>query len=106
MATKFLSPDAQFRAGVNMREEPTRPTMRRLAAAVGSEDRSRPSRRRARSRGRRPSSEFAAMRNQEDAPPCSDLRLDHDPQRQLLQVRELWDHQRLCMMKTLIIWGE
>jgi ribonucleoside-diphosphate reductase alpha chain len=70
MATKFLSPEAQFRAGVNIREEPvtqpgfgTRdsgfvaaPKARADAPAIAVKPRS---------------SEFAAMRNQEDAPPCS-----------------------------------
>jgi ribonucleoside-diphosphate reductase alpha chain len=72
MATKFLSPEAQFRVGVNMREEPeardsgsgTRDSANVVRAEpkvqVSSEPTSRP-------RG----SEFAAMRNQEDAPPCS-----------------------------------
>jgi ribonucleoside-diphosphate reductase alpha chain len=79
MATKFLSPEAQFRVGVNMREEPGETGTRdsglgtrdpglgtRTSGAVG--------------RGFSPAeieavkpktSEFAAMRNQEDAPPCS-----------------------------------
>jgi ribonucleoside-diphosphate reductase alpha chain len=85
MATKFLSPEAQFRVGVNMREEPAsaeatagRPAENRDSGSgardsanvvsgrteprvqVSSEPTSKP-------RG----SEFAAMRNQEDAPPCS-----------------------------------
>src|SRR5690606_25296405 len=72
MATKFLSPDAQFHAGVNVREEPPAapaeppagPGRRTPSAAPAPERRSsgdpRP----------RPSA-FAAMRNQEDAPPCS-----------------------------------
>jgi ribonucleoside-diphosphate reductase alpha chain len=68
MATKFLSADAQFRAGVNMREEPTAPAAApEVAPAVTvtppSTDRV--------SETRAKTSEFAAMRNQEDAPPCS-----------------------------------
>ena len=69
MAAKFLSPEAQYRAGVNNREEAddagaaaarraTRWPSRRVAAT--------PARRR-----RRPSRAFAAIQNQEDAPPCS-----------------------------------
>jgi ribonucleoside-diphosphate reductase alpha chain len=83
MATKFLSTDAQFRAGVNLKEEPqTRdsglgardpglgargsngdaavaaPTAAATATAAAAPDKPR-------------GSEFAAMRNQEDAPPCS-----------------------------------
>ena len=80
MATKFLSPEAQFRAGVNMREEPPGRRMERARRC----ERQRPCRRRHRRRrggssdppaGAEPkkpkTSEFAAMRNQEDAPPCS-----------------------------------
>jgi ribonucleoside-diphosphate reductase alpha chain len=69
MATKFLSTEAQFRAGVNLREEPeaaveTPPA--RPAPAVrrgGSSDPPAEAKPRA--------SEFGALRNQEDAPPCS-----------------------------------
>src|SRR5687767_11611740 len=68
MATKFLSPEAQFRAGVNMREEPAEdaapvsaaPAPTPVAAArtdVKIEAAKK--------------SEFGALRNQEDAPPCS-----------------------------------
>ena len=59
MATKFLSPEAQFRAGVNMRE-PAEPKRRHRAPVVAA----------APPQSRR-TSEFAAMQNQEDAPPCS-----------------------------------
>ncbi len=69
LATKFLSPEAQFRAGVNMREEAvapeavaevkvapiTTPDPRRGACAGGGERRST----------------VGAFQNQEDAPPCS-----------------------------------
>ena len=34
------------------------------------------------------------------------VRLDHDPQRQLLQVRQLWHDVWLRLMRSLIIWGE
>jgi ribonucleoside-diphosphate reductase alpha chain len=68
MAAKFLSPEAQFRAGVNNREEVTT-TPEQLALDVaatarsaGSPDPARPA--------IRPSS-FAPIQNQEDAPPCS-----------------------------------
>jgi ribonucleoside-diphosphate reductase alpha chain len=68
MATKFLSPEAQFRAGVNMREDPSEApapaepaTPKVTIAAPSDERRSSPPK----------TSEFAAMRNQEDAPPCS-----------------------------------
>src|SRR3954468_1155725 len=66
MATKFLSPEAQFRAGVNNREElVTSPEQLPLdvAAAAGAS---------ATAVIASPKiSAFAAMKNQEDAPPCS-----------------------------------
>ena len=66
MAAKFLSPEAQFRAGVNNREElVTSPEQLPLdvAAAAGASATaviSSPK-----------TSSFAAIKNQEDAPPCS-----------------------------------
>jgi ribonucleoside-diphosphate reductase alpha chain len=66
MATKFLSSDAQFRAGVNNREElVTTPEQLPLdvAAAAGASATAvitSPK-----------TASFAAMQNQEDAPPCS-----------------------------------
>jgi ribonucleoside-diphosphate reductase alpha chain len=78
MATKFLSPEAQYRVGVNLREEP--------AEGAGSGDRGAG----IGARGSAPgvvsgfsrtetkieasvkkTTEYAAIRNQEDAPPCS-----------------------------------
>ncbi len=58
MATKFLSTEAQFNAGVNLREpaEPKPQAPAPVVAAVPAKPRS---------------SEFAAIQNQEDAPPCS-----------------------------------
>ena len=70
MASKFLSPEAQFRAGVNNRDEAAeRRTAEGYAAtakAVAAEPVAVPA----------PpptprKSAFAAMQNQEDAPPCS-----------------------------------
>ncbi|HEX4567225.1 MAG TPA: vitamin B12-dependent ribonucleotide reductase, partial [Vicinamibacterales bacterium] len=71
MAAKFLSPEAQFRAGVNNREEVTITTPEQLPLAV-AETAKAPA---------HPSSSFvslsaksasfAAIQNQEDAPPCS-----------------------------------
>ena len=79
MATKFLSPEAQYRAGVNMREEPGEinvPVSSKPGTSEGgsrtevkSETPKAETTLRAESRPR--ASEFAAMRNQEDAPPCS-----------------------------------
>ena len=66
MATKFLSADAQFRVGVNNREEMvTTPEQLPLdvAAAAGASATA--------SIASPKTSSFAAMQNQEDAPPCS-----------------------------------
>jgi ribonucleoside-diphosphate reductase alpha chain len=66
MATKFLSPDAQFRAGVNVREDlvssPEQLPLDVAAAAGASATAAIAS---------RALSSFAAIQNQEDAPPCS-----------------------------------
>jgi ribonucleoside-diphosphate reductase alpha chain len=67
MASKFLSSEAQFRAGVNMREEPTaevpvaKVTVTTPAPGAVAAPEAKPA---------KPSS-FAAMQNQTDAPPCS-----------------------------------
>jgi ribonucleoside-diphosphate reductase alpha chain len=75
MATKFLSPEAQFRAGVNLRAEPSddradppragglsEDSAAALAAGLQAfiEPKAAPK-----------TSEFAAIQTQEDAPPCS-----------------------------------
>jgi ribonucleoside-diphosphate reductase alpha chain len=73
MAAKFLSPEAQFRAGVNNREEVTTPEQLTLdvkamaepgatgtSGTTGTAGTAAPK-----------GSKFAAMQNQEDAPPCS-----------------------------------
>jgi ribonucleoside-diphosphate reductase alpha chain len=88
MATKFLSPEAQFRAGVNLKEpaEPTstsdvgagfsRPETAaapKVSDVVSGFSRTEASDRRGAPSGapdRKPS-EFAAIQAQEDAPPCS-----------------------------------
>src|SRR6185436_3081697 len=66
MAAKFLSPEAQFRAGVNNREEaeatPEQLPLDAAAAAGASPTGAITSKAR---------SSFAAIKNQEDAPPCS-----------------------------------
>jgi ribonucleoside-diphosphate reductase alpha chain len=71
LAAKFLSPEAQYRAGVNNREEVTTPEQLVLdvqnaastfaAQSAATVDKSAASAR----------SKFAAIQNQEDAPPCS-----------------------------------
>jgi ribonucleoside-diphosphate reductase alpha chain len=78
MATKFLSPEAQYRAGVNMREEPAEaeeaivsPVSPKLGTSEGGRTetvRTEPS---PKTEAKPKTSEFAAMRNQEDAPPCT-----------------------------------
>jgi ribonucleoside-diphosphate reductase alpha chain len=74
MATKFLSHEAQYRAGVNVREAPAPDEV------DGSPGSTRPDRAGPRDRRAGPAdpppvrartSEFAAIRNQEDAPPCT-----------------------------------
>ena len=68
MATKFLSTEAQFRAGVNMREEPIEEPAPVAEDSAASrvvrlrEDEITP---------KAKASEYAAIQNQEDAPPCS-----------------------------------
>jgi ribonucleoside-diphosphate reductase alpha chain len=75
MATKFLSPDAQFRAGVNVREDYTASTPEQLALDVkATADAPAPPAGAAPGAGVGPtfrSGGFAAIQNQEDAPPCS-----------------------------------
>ena len=66
MASKFLSSEAQFRAGVNMREEPGAEVEAPAAAPKVTVSVAAP----AETKPARPSS-FAAMQNQTDAPPCS-----------------------------------
>jgi ribonucleoside-diphosphate reductase alpha chain len=66
MAAKFLSPEAQYRAGVNNRDElVTTPEQLPLdvAAAAGASPTA--------VIASKATSSFAAMQNQEDAPPCS-----------------------------------
>src|SRR5687768_14320248 len=85
MATKFLSPEAQFRAGVNIREtvgdsgSGARDSGLGIRdSGLGTRDSGLGTRDSGSARGTRSdpapkskTSEFAAMRNQEDAPPCS-----------------------------------
>jgi ribonucleoside-diphosphate reductase alpha chain len=74
MATKFLSPEAQYRAGVNLREEiaeePT-PEVASPASAVSGFSRTDGVGRTDVKIEATKKSEFGALRNQEDAPPCS-----------------------------------
>jgi ribonucleoside-diphosphate reductase alpha chain len=72
MAAKFLSPEAQFRAGVNNREDvTTTPEQLPLQVAeTAAKAPSPPSSSSFASLPAKPAS-FAAIQNQEDAPPCS-----------------------------------
>jgi ribonucleoside-diphosphate reductase alpha chain len=73
LATKFLSPEAQFHVGVNVREPAADTPAAKPAADVESGfSRIQPAAEKKVEAAPKPkSSEFAAMRNQEDAPPCS-----------------------------------
>jgi ribonucleoside-diphosphate reductase alpha chain len=74
LATKFLSPEAQFHVGVNLKEPATDVARTESASEKKVEaDLSASAKATADKHvGPKPkSSEFAAMRNQEDAPPCS-----------------------------------
>jgi ribonucleoside-diphosphate reductase alpha chain len=63
MAAKFLSPEAQYRAGVNVQETVTTPEQLTLdVAALAKPEAPKTS---------PVASKFSSMQNQEDAPPCS-----------------------------------
>jgi ribonucleoside-diphosphate reductase alpha chain len=77
LAVKFLSPEAQFNAGVNVRDEATTPEQLVLdvqntapSANVTNQTVTNPTSFSSPARPPR-SSTFAAIQNQEDAPPCS-----------------------------------
>jgi ribonucleoside-diphosphate reductase alpha chain len=65
MASKFLSPEAQFRAGVNNRDE----VMEAHGNGYGTNGHTEA--KPAIASPRPPTASFAAIQNQEDAPPCS-----------------------------------
>jgi ribonucleoside-diphosphate reductase alpha chain len=72
LASKFLSPEAQFHAGVNGRELDDRPAVSAAAAAspvseTGSASTAKPAPRGANAAA----TPFSTIQNQEDAPPCS-----------------------------------
>ena len=91
LATKFLSPEAQFHAGVNGREPDEangHGELTKTAEAVGA-----------------PQAAAAPKPVLDDSEPgrraaVLDLRLDHDPQRRVLQVRELREYQRLRVIRA------
>ncbi|MBM3779623.1 MAG: vitamin B12-dependent ribonucleotide reductase, partial [Acidimicrobiia bacterium] len=62
MATKFLSPDAQFRVGVNVKDE--NPNVLQATSPASAKEAGR-------SDGGAKPQELAAIQNQEDAPPCT-----------------------------------
>jgi ribonucleoside-diphosphate reductase alpha chain len=68
MASKFLSPEAQYHAGVNNREEVAEPAVPMPQAAVAAPVAASVS---VSTTVVSTTASFAAMRNQEDAPPCS-----------------------------------
>src|SRR5689334_2068608 len=70
MATKFLSPEAQYRAGVNMREDLAEERAEAPAPAAPKVTVSAPTVAPVEAKPSKPTS-FAAMQNQTDAPPCS-----------------------------------
>jgi ribonucleoside-diphosphate reductase alpha chain len=67
LATKFLSPEAQYRAGVNVHEETTTPEQLVLDVAATAPKPDAAGTPAAPPRA----AAFAAIQNQEDAPPCS-----------------------------------
>src|SRR5687768_11047626 len=73
LATKFLSQEAQFHVGVNVREPraDAQPAKAAPEATAPASDVASGFSRKETAAPKPKSSEFAAMRNQEDAPPCS-----------------------------------
>jgi ribonucleoside-diphosphate reductase alpha chain len=68
LAAKFLSEEAQYRAGVNNREEVTSPEQLVLDVTATA---SQPAKPPAPAAPKPSATRFAAIQNQEDAPPCS-----------------------------------
>ena len=92
MATKFMSPEAQFHAGVNGRElrgDGRRGEGRGPVRGTDGAGRER--------------IEDAVLHHSESGRRAAvlDLRCDHDPQRRLLQVRELREYVRLRVKRSL-----
>ena len=99
MATKFLSQEAQFRAGVNLREEPGGSGIGDSGSEVSSSSgRGRPQGRPDEGGGPEGPIQAGRIRRNPAAggrAALLDVRLADDPQRVLLQVRQLWDDERL-----------
>ena len=92
MATKFLSPEAQFHAGVNGRElDETRRRRRRPRRPLDGAD-----------GAGRERVEDAVLDDSEPGGCAAvlDVRGDHDPQRRLLQVRQLRQYVRLRVERS------
>jgi ribonucleoside-diphosphate reductase alpha chain len=70
LASKFLSPDAQYRAGVNNRDEITT-TPEQLPLEIRGAQSAQSAQGAHGAQGGRGAASFAAIQNQEDAPPCS-----------------------------------
>ena len=96
MASKFLSPEAQFHAGVNGREldETARVLLQRQPAPE------QPAVRRRSPPSRRCVDGVLDHSKSGRRAAVLDLRRDHDPQRRLLQVLELRQYERLCLIAT------
>ena len=91
-AAKFLSPDAQFEAGVNIKTEPEE----QLTLDDTTGDGGDATRNGAAGGGDKAAHGMRhAIQNDAGAPPVRDLRRHHDPQRRLLQVRQLRSDERL-----------
>jgi ribonucleoside-diphosphate reductase alpha chain len=74
LATKFLSPEAQFHVGVNVKEPSVETPVAsgsNSSVASGFSRKEAEPEKKVEAAPKTRSSEFAAMRNQEDAPPCS-----------------------------------
>jgi ribonucleoside-diphosphate reductase alpha chain len=71
MATKFLNPEAQFKAGVNVKEEPAVSGASSSVSGGSSVSGLSSPVLAARPEAKPKPTEFAAIQNQEDAPPCS-----------------------------------
>jgi ribonucleoside-diphosphate reductase alpha chain len=71
LAAKFLSEEAKYHAGVNVPEQPTTPEQLTLDVKAMAGDVARTEGQSALQQSAPPRSTFAAIQNQEDAPPCS-----------------------------------
>ena len=96
LASKFLSPEAQFHAGVNGREE----SLQQLTLTPGVNDPS-PAACRGQVCARRAGQPVLDDSESGRRTPLFHVRIDHDPQRRVLQVRQLRKYQRLRIETTI-----